>query len=715
MNRKLDAIHDQGAMTQQIALKVWQLQKQMNDRLILIQAKTETVLTQQLELAEYPIPRLFIVLPEEPTKYDPAKWFRTRFRLYFICECGEHTIAAGSKISHHLHLAKHEGYLVREPTEFFKKYGPFLLLMLELIKFGSNIAGHVVPALANIKVSELREYMEQPVATLTAKIDYSLECIDKQMGNLQESTLKGMNTWDNSTPMTQPDLANYLSNVEGLEGVELRQLGLFLKTSSKDNLLGNLYRMTTSGGHVKWVCHDHYRSGYQEAHTQKLRTVVELAGGTFDEQRGKVDIALKSSFAANEFYDALRKFNGVLELIIDLNWDFASRDIDALQGALKKSSISILYVDLRRFQPSQSAHYRVLHRLLEPINLMSIHLVLPNDLLSLFNFTPKRPPHLRQLTFEMVLGSENKMDLRTLAEVLPAGSTWITLYLWDNSIQVKGAQGLFEAIKSSSNLTTLDLGRYSIGERGVQALSEAPMINSTLTALILETNSIGDNGIQLLAKAIRTSTLRALNLRSNWIRERGAQALSEALKTNSNISALDLRLNAIGEKGAQALSEAIKINPTLAALNLTSNSIGEEGAVALSRAIRTNSVLTFLSLASNLIGELGAQALSDALKINCTLTTLDLWKSSIGDRGAQALSEALMTNSALITLNLDANSIEKNGAQALSDALRINSTLTTLYFILGVQFDRRGGSSGTVRVIQDQFDSDLTGLGPQRD
>lgn len=38
---KLDGLYDQGAMTQQIAREVLELQKQMNDRLILIQNKTE--------------------------------------------------------------------------------------------------------------------------------------------------------------------------------------------------------------------------------------------------------------------------------------------------------------------------------------------------------------------------------------------------------------------------------------------------------------------------------------------------------------------------------------------------------------------------------------------------------------------------------------------------------------------------------------------------
>ncbi|KAF9312298.1 hypothetical protein BGZ91_006569, partial [Linnemannia elongata] len=64
---KLDALYDQGAMTQQIARKVLELSEEMKARLILIQSKTEAILNQQLELAEYPIPRLFIVLPEELT------------------------------------------------------------------------------------------------------------------------------------------------------------------------------------------------------------------------------------------------------------------------------------------------------------------------------------------------------------------------------------------------------------------------------------------------------------------------------------------------------------------------------------------------------------------------------------------------------------------------------------------------------------------------
>ncbi|KAI8602836.1 hypothetical protein EDD21DRAFT_442529, partial [Dissophora ornata] len=74
---KLDGLHDQGDVTQRIAQEVWELAKQMNDRLILIQSKTEAILTQNYELLEYTIPRLFIVLPEESTSWDPKTMLRT--------------------------------------------------------------------------------------------------------------------------------------------------------------------------------------------------------------------------------------------------------------------------------------------------------------------------------------------------------------------------------------------------------------------------------------------------------------------------------------------------------------------------------------------------------------------------------------------------------------------------------------------------------------
>lgn len=116
--------------------------------------------------------------------------------------------------------------------------------------------------------------------------------------------------------MIQHDLTNYLSDVDGLEGIGLRQFGLFLRISEEENLLGNLQRMTTLDGHVKWVCRDYYRAGYQEKHAQNLRNVFKLARGEIDEQHGRITITLTANFAAAEFYNATDKTKGALELTV---------------------------------------------------------------------------------------------------------------------------------------------------------------------------------------------------------------------------------------------------------------------------------------------------------------------------------------------------------------------------------------------------------------
>ncbi|KAF9538172.1 hypothetical protein EC957_007124, partial [Mortierella hygrophila] len=446
---KLVEIHDQGAMTQQVVQEVLKQQKQANDRLVLIQNKTEAILAQQLELAEYPIPRLFVVLPEEPAKYDPGNWFRTKFRLHFICECGKHTEANNSKVPHHPHLAKHGGYLVREPTEFFKKYGPFLLLMLELIKLGTGIASHIVPTLASLKVVELADSAQQSIESVTAKINYSLECIDNQLSKVQASYPGDSINTEPRAAMTQQDLSDYLGGIEGLEGVELRQLGSFLKTSEDENLLGNLYRMTTSDGHVKWVCRDHYRASYQEKHTQKLRDVVKLSEGEFDEQLGRIEIVLRSKFAATEFYNAFSKAKGVLELIMDLSWDCTRSDLQELEDTLKISRVSVLRLDLRQFRTSLGdrflstpARYEALFRLRELPTMKTTHILLPKELIKLVGFQPKTSSHFCKLSFELAPGSIGGKEFERLAEALKTNSTLTTLDLRSNSIGDNGAQAL---------------------------------------------------------------------------------------------------------------------------------------------------------------------------------------------------------------------------------------------------------------------------------
>ncbi|OAQ25001.1 RNI-like protein [Linnemannia elongata AG-77] len=625
-----------------------QLQLRALDQLAVLQSRVQAVLTQTYELHEYPIPRLFVVLPQDSSGWDAVNPFSNKFRLYFLCECGEHTKSTSSKaeISHDIHFAKHEGYEIVRPSEFFQQYGPYVLTILKMLKFGISVAGVVVPAVSHLVRSDA---VDQATASLQQLKDNIEPGMDHVIGWMDGVSVNEGEAVD--------EFSKQMEKKEALEGADLRKLDTFLMDKDGNKVLGNLYRTVTDEGHVKWFCLDHYRANYQENSAMEFQRVLDSVGGSFSESLGRVEVRLRSRVLAEQFYSVLGKTRSVYELDIGLDWACTTSDLEALEKALRISRVSILRLDLRQFHTgvaskllSTSAQYDIIFHIRDLPSMKLLHILLPKEFVKFIGLSLNNSSPVCNMSCELTRGRFGGKEFGMLVE----------------------------AIKANSTLTTLDLGDNSVGDNGAQALSEALKTNSTLTTLNLLYNSIGSNGAVALSKALKTnSTLTTLNLGGYLIGDNGAQALSEALKTNSTLTTLNLLYNSIGDNGARALSEAFKTNSTLTTLNLQCNSIGDNGAQALSEALKTNSTLTTLNLLYNSIGDNGARALSEAFKTNSTLTTLNLQCNSIGDNGAQALSEALKTNSTLTSLDLGGNSIGGNGAQALSEARKTNSTVTT--------------------------------------
>ncbi|KAF9911331.1 hypothetical protein BX616_010614 [Lobosporangium transversale] len=254
------------------------LQHQALSRLALLQKHAEAILIQNFELHEYSIPRLFIILPVDRTKWDPMNILRNKFRLHFLCECGDHSVKANKNIGNEYILGCFSGI--------------------------------------------------SPKST-GCWIDYSLDYMKAL--SVEHSVLNNVNTLD---------------DYEGLEGADLRQLGTFLQTNDEERQLSNLYRTTTEMGHVKWVCIDHYRATYREKDQKGFENVVEMNGGKYDLQLGKVVIKLKSRTRAGEFFSALTNARNVYELNITFDWEWTKTDLETLENALKISSVSLLRLDL---------------------------------------------------------------------------------------------------------------------------------------------------------------------------------------------------------------------------------------------------------------------------------------------------------------------------------------------------------------------------------
>ncbi|KAF9945103.1 hypothetical protein BGZ65_011168, partial [Modicella reniformis] len=208
-----------------------QQQIQALKQLSLLQNRVQAVMTQTYELHEYPIPH---------SSWNIRNPFSNKFRLYFLCECGEHTKSNNSKIPHHIHLAKHEGYDIARPTEFFKQYGSYVLTILKMLKFGISVAGIALPALSQLvnidALDQACTSLKQLSKNIQPGINQVIGCIEASEDEVE--TVNG--------------IKDQMEDNEALEGADLRKLVTFLKSKDGNKVLGNLYRTVTTEGHVKW-------------------------------------------------------------------------------------------------------------------------------------------------------------------------------------------------------------------------------------------------------------------------------------------------------------------------------------------------------------------------------------------------------------------------------------------------------------------------------
>ncbi|KAG0323657.1 hypothetical protein BGZ99_002642 [Dissophora globulifera] len=293
----------------------------------------QALLAQNYELHEYPIPRHFVILPKVLHKRDilgnlssPS----TVFRLHFLCECGAHTGHEADGSLHQFHLANHNGYDIVKQPEFIRKYGPYLSVMLKIVKYSLIAAEVAVPALRHFKaidgLDKVVEFLNPTSKPLTTLLEESISFVNDK--SIKMDHVVGPNG----------DSA-YLDNLLGLKGPQLRQLESFLSLNDRDRVLGGLYRITTKSGHVKWVCKEHYDRLFQSSAIKELRTFTKDINGTFIQEQGLVSVVLDSEARAKKFYDTMEKAGCVHELRIALEWTVARHHLQDLRDALTKSKI----------------------------------------------------------------------------------------------------------------------------------------------------------------------------------------------------------------------------------------------------------------------------------------------------------------------------------------------------------------------------------------
>ncbi|KAI9236139.1 MAG: hypothetical protein BYD32DRAFT_419464 [Podila humilis] len=645
MQTKSLELHQQSIDMQQIAL----------DKLMRLQTKITAVLTQTFELHEYPAPRLFIVLPEVGYEgLNPSSvlssFALTKFRLYFLCECGPHTTPVGSRQLNHIHIARHEGYEITRPTEFFGKYGSYVLKLLMMLKNGISLASLAVPMLSLVNIVDLPESL---VKGLGDKVNTSIQLlsvyqdvIDRQapgLGADKVDVTANREALSDQSIMVPTKDSDANDSFVPMEGADFRMLSSFLKKKDQDRALGNLFRTVNEEGHVKWICLDHYRATYHNKQDRQFEGEVALNQGTYDHQLGKVSVILSSSYAAETFMVAMTRAHAFNELDVHLR-NYSYQDLRHLGIALLSTNVSKLTLRAHQYKDFMAVGKRRIHAILKMMNsgkIRCFHFKQIKDLFPSKTVIPKEMPSILSL------------ELTTM------------------SVK-EGHETLGEILRSCKNLSEL-------------RLTEVPLKSQRLTSVL--------KGVAACTK------LQVLSLRACDIPSQSGGALASTLKTFKQLKELDLGFSLLEDSDICEIIEAV--GGRLEKLWLPYTGFGDESAIALERVV-VSSHLKCLDI-SDSVNELGVEGMESIIRLTsrlqCTelvmprttdlsdescsrmvrglnlrqLERLEIEGSNCGDLTAAALAEVLAdpnhSHVVLTTLRIDLPNITLDGAHMLGRAL----------------------------------------------
>ncbi|KAF9953279.1 hypothetical protein BGZ72_005523 [Mortierella alpina] len=304
-----------------------------------INDQVKTICTHSYELHEHPCPHLFVTLPEfkgpQRESYQLKDLSEDRFRLYFICEGGTHRrsgASGGASSDHpedHVHLTLHEGYELLRPDEFLSKFGQYALGILQFMRESKSIGSNLANLGGSLTTAAEKKLHQD--ALMVEKIIKAGPAVDKVANYLQ----------------TRLDTKNTSGSFDKLDGADLRRLGTFLHKKDHERVFGNLWRVVTPGGRVKWVCKHHFDEAQRQVRQKLMQLVLANDSGSLQENLRHLTLSFKTYKTAVMILEALAGVASISELSMTLDWSFRAHELESIVTRFNQSSVQLLTLDLK--------------------------------------------------------------------------------------------------------------------------------------------------------------------------------------------------------------------------------------------------------------------------------------------------------------------------------------------------------------------------------
>ncbi|KAG0313899.1 hypothetical protein BGZ99_008512 [Dissophora globulifera] len=568
------------------------------DKAAEIQAKVQAVLTMNQEIHENPLPRLFVILPvlmpessatvaaattTTPTEAKPSLGDQRRFRLHFLCDCGHHTRPLRSSGLNHIHYVEHEGYEITHPAEFFDNYGPFIRSLSHLIRKGAHFGSVSIAPLVSSAQQTQQQHVQDANGIYRATVAGQEMLKNKILDTRLAETIDYLDSLESMDPSEMEESNNDVGQY--FDGTDFRQLLAYVKIPPQEvQSLSNLYRIVTSGGHVKWICEDHYQSTIHHQNELLFQTEIAALGGQYDFRTGRAKVQLASDKDATHLYKCMSKAHNLHELDIGFKWSYTDSDLGKFVQAVNESKIRVLSVDGCKQKTEAQG-------------------------IKLKDFRKNYHAMLR-IFYGSKIESMTLINMPSLLLRISTKDTMPVLQGYGVRLLHMENIGMVEHAETGKSTTATALGihiKLGNSTRNPPLLFLKTMFTSyqLLAEISLPGINIRDEGVALFVDQTHLKkTIRKVNFNNNGISSIGGRMLAMFLAREKALTHLDLGMNAIEDETLVQVIEAL--GPKLRVLNLENTGFRENAAKALEKMVETYnspsnlvSQLECLNLATN--------------------------------------------------------------------------------------------------------------------
>lgn len=576
-----------------------------------IKRTVDEILNHTFELAEYPMPRLFIVLPEDtPHHYNPAHLFHLKYRLHFLCECEQ---------KDQRHFAFHEGYKIKRPREFFRKYGPYLSDMLTIVKYAITIGSVIIPQLSHVT--------SQIPNVVVPKEQMFLNNLSARIGRLEQVLSEATKTQNISTN----------EDVQYVEGVAFREIESFLEKTDECRSFENLYRSRAQDGHIRWLCVQHSPSHYCESIRIDLPKQFESLGGAFQGDVAVVqgEASINFSKICKVFKDGLPVFSIVLK---DLH--LKEEDFYMLLDHVSHQSIRNLEIKniiVSRFRVGESDFMKIKKRSI--ISKLNNIVKVDHKLNIQYTFTKSFKQFTSKLiraiteTNSRLFFQVQSLEATPSLELAGTKETGFTLSI--NSKAEKDEVSYETAITNIfqlvPNITKIILNSITISDSIWDFFCEFLAPNATLQELTVHCCLTLKQTRLLCSSLMCNRTLKTLHMINVWEEQEeldGFKETFEMLTSNVSLNALTLTCNT-DRLQLDLVAESLLRNTSLRVLRLPKCHIDQNTNIRLvEKFFQTTSIHTLSLELINRNDEAPHQRLARAVDKNENLEILELQGSN---------------------------------------------------------------------------------------